>query len=1568
MWESRSSARRLICGLGVGGRRLRASILAAMALLLASFVVSIPTQASAAADDGPWALPSHSYRFAAVITPTADGDALYPILNVDFTTAFVEAGAAGVEFDETTLVIHEVDSSGLVLSTTVPFQFDRDPGFDPVTSASGELSVEVSGPTSTSQSRHFLVYFDTVGSGATGASLSDQVIVDSSATDEDHPAVSIDTPSGTWFYHSEGGGFSSLLDSSAADWIGWSDAPRSSGEFRGLPNLVHPAGYFHPGATGHATTVVNDGPLRATLVTTSPDGNWEMRWDLFPTHAHATVVTANGPYWFLYEGTPGGVLEPATDFWALSSGTKKTASRKFNADLAAPEWIQFGDPVADRSLFLIHHSDDGEIDSYRPMDNAMTVFGFGRTKTQRLLTGSGREFTVGLIDTADQAAAGQAIGSLIAPPTTSVGPGRSQVIDGTAPAILAGPSAVANHDSIDVSWTTDEAATSVVEFGTTPTLGDGTSTSPGFTVDHNVSFRGLSCETSYFYRVTSTDPSGNEVMSGVLPETTATCEYPLDITIIGGGTVEVSPDAPSYAAGTNITLAASPAPGGSFLGWSGDASGSEPSIGLVVPAAPVSVTAEFSEPVGSSRVGGEVVLYEFDEGSGSIVGDSGAGSALDLQIDDLSAVSWMSSGGLQVDDALILSPGPATKVFDAVALSGEISVEAWVLPADVTQGGPARIVSSAAGPTARNFMLGQGAWGSRPDDVFASRLRTSSSVSGTPTLFSPEGSASVGLTHVVVTRSAGGQQTQYVDGVAVSSSVVTGDLSNWDLSYPLSIANIASGDRPWQGLLCLVGIYDAALSAVDIATNFDAGCGSPGNAAPIVDPLADQVSEVGIEVSVPVSATDTDGDTLAYSATGLPQGLTIDAASGLIAGTPGSIGVNTVTVDVTDGVAVVSTSFSWEIFAPSSPPVAADDSYTGDEDSTISVDGTQGVLANDSDPESDQLTAVLVDDVSAGSLNLATDGSFVYTPQPDFSGTDSFTYRASDGPNQSDLATVTLTISAVDDPPTAVSDIYQVDVDSVLSVDALLGVLVNDSDPELDPLTAVLVDDVVSGVLNLALDGSFVYSPDPGFAGTDSFSYRASDGANTSSPATAIIQVGADNVAPRIITGTVGFERQVIDSSLDETHVALAADLDGDGDSDIVATDYVNDRVLWFENDGSGGFSTNTVDGALDGAYPADLADLDDDGDIDVLAAGYLADSYTWYENDGAGNFVKHVIDGSIGGPHSIIAVDVDTDGDKDLVTSSQDADRVAWYENDGDQNFQLHVVDSARNGAKRADAADIDGDGDVDIIAIDYFGDDIFWYENNGSEVFARHQITGGADGGYYVDLADLDGDGDLDVLAASRRDDTVSWHENDGTDLFGAEHFIDTSADAVRTAIASDVDGDGDLDVVAASVDADTVSWYENDGNGNFIAQQVDTSVDGAYGVSAFDFDGDGDIDLLSAGHDDDTANLHTSVRIHSVAAATGGTSVIDSTLLESVDPDNAASEVVYTLIETPSFGALERAGSSVGTGGTFTQADIDQGLISYVHDGSASTEDSFRFRVSDPTTSDLSSQTGSVVLTIG
>lgn len=195
------------------------------------------------------------------------------------------------------------------------------------------------------------------------------------------------------------------------------------------------------------------------------------------------------------------------------------------------------------------------------------------------------------------------------------------------------------------------------------------------------------------------------------------------------------------------------------------------------------------------------------------------------------------------------------------------------------------------------------------------------------------------------------------------------------------------------------------------------------------------------------------------------------------------------------------------------PPAAGNNSYTTAANTTLTVPAP-GVLGNDSDPDGNTpLTAVLVTGASRGSLTLNTDGSFAYTPNTDFAGSDSFTYNARDSLGAlSPAATVTITVNqVVNTPPTAANDSYNVNANASLNVPAP-GVLGNDTDPDGNlPLTAVLVSGPANGTLTLNSNGSFTYTPTAGFSGADSFTYRAQDslGALSALAATVSITINA---------------------------------------------------------------------------------------------------------------------------------------------------------------------------------------------------------------------------------------------------------------------------------------------------------------------------------------------------------------------------------------------------------------------------------------------------------------------------
>ncbi|MBL7978896.1 MAG: tandem-95 repeat protein [Bacteroidetes Order II. Incertae sedis bacterium] len=171
---------------------------------------------------------------------------------------------------------------------------------------------------------------------------------------------------------------------------------------------------------------------------------------------------------------------------------------------------------------------------------------------------------------------------------------------------------------------------------------------------------------------------------------------------------------------------------------------------------------------------------------------------------------------------------------------------------------------------------------------------------------------------------------------------------------------------------------------------------------------------------------------------------------------------------------------------PNRPPIATNDELSTDEDVAI----TLNVLANDSDPNQDPLTVELVSPPTKGTLSTNQQGQWVYTPNKDFNGLDTFTYRAKDPLGAlSNVATVSITIRPVNDPPVAVADLYTTNEDTQV----LLNLLQNDSDVDGDLLTVEVMSPPGNGTLSVDPQNNRVYIPNLNFFGTDRFTYRAID-------------------------------------------------------------------------------------------------------------------------------------------------------------------------------------------------------------------------------------------------------------------------------------------------------------------------------------------------------------------------------------------------------------------------------------------------------------------------------------------
>ncbi len=519
-----------------------------------------------------------SYRLpVAVDAAGTDRSDVLADVGIDFTAAWSALGVSDT-FDPDSLRVIEVDQQGETINAAVPFQFDPASTYDPTGSAIGTVSILLDGATAAGATRSYHVYFDAMSKGIVPATVAPLVIATDGIINEGLDTVRVQTDVGTYYYDKDGGGFSSLVDVDGNDWISHNATSGSAGEYRGVPNLVYPENYMHPGEGGATTTIVSQGPLKTTLRSEAGGGAWVTLWEIGPESARMTVLAGPDNYWFLYEGTPGGSLDLASDVVVRSDGTQTTAGQSWTGDLSGEEWTYFGDPnvgASGRSLYVVNHDQDTAVDSYYPMNGEMTVFGFGRSGTSRFLDNIPSTFTLGLADGVAFPVVSSELRSEFRDLVTTVGPAMSAAGAASSPTLTFDIAA----DQI-VTAVFDEIVPVTLNLTTT---GNGSvSASPDqatYQPGDVVTITATATSGSYFSGwggdqggttsplditlTADTNIAANFAQDGFLTVDTSTT---------GNGSIQLSPNQATYNFGQQVTATAVPASGSVFTSWGGDLS------------------------------------------------------------------------------------------------------------------------------------------------------------------------------------------------------------------------------------------------------------------------------------------------------------------------------------------------------------------------------------------------------------------------------------------------------------------------------------------------------------------------------------------------------------------------------------------------------------------------------------------------------------------------------------------------------------------------------------------------------------------------------------------------------------------------------------------------------------------------------------------------------------------------------------------------------------------------------------------------------------------------------------
>jgi VCBS repeat-containing protein len=475
-----------------------------------------------------------------------------------------------------------------------------------------------------------------------------------------------------------------------------------------------------------------------------------------------------------------------------------------------------------------------------------------------------------------------------------------------------------------------------------------------------------------------------------------------------------------------------------------------------------------------------------------------------------------------------------------------------------------------------------------------------------------------------------------------------------------------------------------------------------------------------------INDTDVDGDTLSSILNvGPAHGTLILAADGSFLYTPDANfnGTDTFTYHANDGSADSNiATVCITVNSVNDAPVAVNDSYSTNEDTPLTITPA-GVLINDTDVDGDTLSSILNVGPAHGTLSLAPDGSFLYTPDANFNGTDTFTYHANDGSADSNIATVCITVNSVNDAPVAHNDTYSTNEDTPLTITPA-GILINDTDVDGDTLSSILNVGPAHGTLSLAPDGSFLYTPDANFNGTDTFTYHANDGSADSNIATVCITVNSVNDAPVAVNDSYSTNE---DTPLTITPAGVLindTDVDGDTlssilnvgpahgtlslapDGSFLYTPDANfngtDTFTYHANDGSADSNIATVCITVNSVNDAPVAHNDtystnEDTPLTITPAGILIN-----DTDVDGDTLSSIL--NVGPAHGTLSLAANGSFVYTPNADYNGTDTFTYHANDGTANSNIATVTITINPVDEQLIATPDNDILVNEAALDLF------------------------------------------------------------------------------------------------------------------------------------------------------------------------------------------------------------------------------------------------------------------------
>jgi FG-GAP-like repeat/Bacterial Ig-like domain/Secretion system C-terminal sorting domain len=317
------------------------------------------------------------------------------------------------------------------------------------------------------------------------------------------------------------------------------------------------------------------------------------------------------------------------------------------------------------------------------------------------------------------------------------------------------------------------------------------------------------------------------------------------------------------------------------------------------------------------------------------------------------------------------------------------------------------------------------------------------------------------------------------------------------------------------------------------------------------------------------------------------------------------------------------------------------------------------------------------------------------------------------------------------------------------------------------------------------------------------------------------------------------------------------ADVDDDGDIDLLAANSGSNTVSVRLNNGNGMFTAGSEVPVESSPLGMATADIDGDGDLDLLAANSGSASVSVRINNGNGTFTVPAIaaNGRVAAgnmPQAVTMADVDGDGDLDILVANyvfSPNGTVSVRLNNGMGVFGGGSTVSVDSGTLDVAVGDIDNDGDVDLLTANFFNSTVSVRFNDGNGNFTGSQNMLVGRGVQSIVVADVNRDGYVDFLTADNQlQGAVNVRINNGQGSFSSGADVPLGFSVVGVT-AADVDGDNDLDILASSYNSLTVNVRLNNGSGQFTSGADLAMAGRPLKLAAADVDGDGDLDFITS-----------------------------------------------------------------------------------------------------------------------